>query len=167
MTELTRDELLDKLQASQDQIVRLLESMVGVQDWQPEPVEWSFRLIAAHLATAECKCHLRRVRSIAAGDTPQLDNYTNVGADFAAQDLRDSLAAWVATRQQLIAFVRDLSAPQLSYVGLHEAVGPMTVLDALQELLDQDQGNLRHVYQLILAYLEDQADQQKALDPCV
>jgi hypothetical protein len=34
-------------------------------------------------------------------------------------------------------------------------VGPMTLQDTLEEILEQDQANLRHVYQLILAYHEE------------
>lgn len=153
--QLTRDQLLQELQVSQKQVVRLLEAMADVQDWQPEPVEWSFRLIAAHLATVEQSCHLRRVMKIASGERPYFDHYFNVGANFAGVDLRDSLRHWESTRRQLIAFVRELSESQLTFVGFHEAVGPMTVLDALQEMLDQDQGNLRHVRQLIVAYHEE------------
>jgi hypothetical protein len=150
--QLTRDYLLDELQHSQRQVVQLLEAMADVQDWQPEPAEWSFRLIAAHLATVEQKCHLRRVRRIASGQAPHFSHYAGIGDHFAAYDLHDSLRRWVATRQELIAFVRNLAEPQLAFVGFHEAVGPMTILDALQEMLDQDQGNFRHVYQLIIAY---------------
>lgn len=151
----TREELLQNLQDSQAQVVRLLESMADVQDWQPEPAEWSFRLIAAHLATVEQACHLHRVMDIASGVTPDLDPYANRNMPLARADLHDSLQQWIAVRRRLIAFVRELSRAQLDYVGVHQAIGPMTVLDTLQEILEQDQGNLRHVYQLIHAYYEE------------
>jgi hypothetical protein len=152
---LTRDQLLDELQASQVQVARLLESMAEAQDWQPEPAEWSFRLIAAHLAAVEQSYHLRRVKAIASGEAPHFDLYATSGANLVAHDLRDSLHRWAAARQQLITFVRGLSEPQLAYVGFHDVVGPITVLDALQEMWEQDQGNFRHVYQLIVAYHEE------------
>ncbi len=155
MVQMTREQLLQELQGSQKQVVKLLESMADVQDWQPEPLEWSFRYIAAHLAAVEQECHLRRVMGIASGDRPRLPHYANTAANFSQMDLHESLADWVATRHQLLNFVRALSERELAYVGVHEAVGPMTVMDTLAEILEQDQGNLRHVYQLIVAYYEE------------
>ncbi len=155
MPAITREQLIQELQVSQKQVVTLLEAMAEVQDWQPEPVEWSFRFIAAHLAAVEQKCHLRRVKRIASGKTPRFGHYSNSGADFARYDLHDSLRKWVATRQKLIDFVRDLSDQELEFTGIHEAVGEITILDTLQEILDQDQGNLRHVCRLIVEYHEE------------
>ncbi|RIK42921.1 MAG: hypothetical protein DCC57_18085 [Chloroflexi bacterium] len=151
----TREQLLRDLQTSQTQVIRLLQSMAEVQDWQPEPAEWSFRLIAAHLATVEQACHLQRVMEIASGGTPLLDRYANHHVAPAAAGIDESLRQWRAVRRRLIAFVSELSEAQLAYIGIHQAVGPMTVLDTLQELLDQDRGNLRHVCQLIAAYHEE------------
>ena len=48
-----------------------------------------------------------------------------------------------------------LSDRQMALVGIHEMVGPMSLMDTLEEILEQDQANLRHVYQLILAYQEE------------
>ncbi len=156
MRELTREQLLKELQRSQTQVVKLLEAMAPIQDWQPEPVEWSFRFIAAHLATIERTCHLPRLMRIASGETPTLTLYINTDANYQKTDLHKSLKRWVATRLELADFVNSLSAQQLSYIGIHESLGPVTVIDILHEILDQDQGNLRHIRQLIIAYQEDQ-----------
>lgn len=155
MVDRTRTELLEALQASQQELVKLLSSMAVVQDWQPEPAEWSFRFIAAHLATVEQKCHLPRVKRIASGARPHLDQYANNPTDFGRRDLDESLQRWIETRQELLDFVAELSEEELTYVGLHDVIGPMTVLDTLEEVLDQDQGNRRHVYELIVAYYEE------------
>ena len=155
MSQLTREQLLQELQTSQNQIVTLLETMADVQDWQPEPAEWSFRFIAAHLATVEQKCYLHRVLRIASGETPLLTHYENQATGFARMDLHASLRRWIATRRELLDFVAAVPDRDLTLVGIHEMVGPMTLLDTLEEILDQDQGNLRHVYQLITAYYEE------------
>ena len=155
MAEYSREQLLQDLQTSQHQVVTLLETMADVQDWQPEPAEWSFRYIAAHLATVEKHCHLRRVTRIASGDRPHFEPYANKGCNFGDRDLRDSLQKWVATRQRLLAFVRNLSERELTFTGIHETMGAITVLDALVEILEQDQGNLRHVRQLIIDFYEE------------
>ena len=163
MSDLTREQLLGELQRSQTQVIDLLEAMAPVQDWQPEPVEWSFRFIAAHLATVEQKCHLPRVIAIAAGDTPTLSLYTNTAADYQKTDIHKSLKRWVATRRELMDFVKNLSSRQLTYIGIHESLGPLTMLELLQEILAQDQGNLRHVRQLIVVYQEDHQPTREAL----
>jgi len=155
MCEPTREQLLEELEDSQRKVTAMLARMEPVQDWQREPVEWSFRYIAAHLATVERSCHLRRVKRIAAGDNPHLDRYNYTAADFAQRDLADSLHAWSAARQQLIEFVSRLSEQELQFTGAHEGVGAITVLDALQEIVNQDRGNYRHVCQLIIDYYEE------------
>lgn len=163
MAEYTRDELLQELQRSQSQVIKLLEGMASVQDWQPDPVEWSFRFLAAHLASLEQTCHLPRVMRIAAGDTPTLDLYTMTAADYQHSDLHKSLKRWVAARQELLDFVQSLTPRQLTYIGIHESLGPITVLELLHEILDQERGNLRHVRQLIIAYQEDHQPTREAL----
>lgn len=150
----TRQELLHELETSQAQVVRLLESVAAVQDWQPESAEWSFRLIAGHLATVEETWHLRRVLDIAGGDTPHIAAYSNHSVDFAEQELTASLAQWTATRQRLLAYVAGLREADLQRVGVHETLGPMSIMDILAEILRQDQVNLRHIHQLVVAYYE-------------
>ncbi len=163
MGELTREQLLQELQRSQTQVIKLLEAMAPIQDWQPEPAEWSFRFLAAHLATVERTCHLPRIMRIASGEIPTLGLYTNTAADYQKADLHKSLKRWVAARLELTDFVKSLSARQLTYIGIHESLGPMTVLDMLHEILDQDRGNLRHVRQLIVVYQEEHQPTREAM----
>jgi hypothetical protein len=163
MGDLTREQLLTELKRSQIEVIKLLESMAKVQDWQPEPVEWSFRFLAAHFANVERTCHLPRVMRIASGEMPTLDLYTNSAADYQKADLHKSLKRWSAARLELIHFVQSLSDEQLAYIGIHESLGPMNVLDMLHEILDQDRGNLRHVRQLIIAYQEEHQPTREAL----
>ena len=155
MSQPSREQLLQELESSQNQVSALLASMAHVQDWQPEPAEWSFRFIAAHLAAVEQQVYLHRIRRIASGQTPVLTHYENQAASFAHVDLADSLQAWVTARRELIHFVTALSDRQMALVGIHEMGGPMSLMDTLEEILEQDQANLRHVYQLILAYQEE------------
>src|SRR5687767_4850071 len=98
MGELTREQLLQELQRSQTQVIKLLEALAPIQDWQPEPAEWSFRFLAAHLATVERTCHLPRIMRIASGEIPTLGLYTNTAADYQKADLHKSLKRWVAAR---------------------------------------------------------------------
>ena len=104
-----------------------------------------------------------RVIQIASGETPRLDLYINTAANYDNADLHKSLKKWIATRTELIHFVQSLSDQQLTFIGVHESVGPMTILELLKEILEQDQGNLRHVRQLIVAYQEDHQPTREAL----
>jgi hypothetical protein len=55
------NELIGAIRSTQGQLTGLLESISFDQDWQPAPKEWSFRFIAAHLATTEKECYQDRV----------------------------------------------------------------------------------------------------------
>lgn len=151
----TREQLIEKLRVSQQQVVDALAATENIQDWQREPAEWSFRTLAAHFAAVESQCHLRRLQEIAKGGSPHLNGFNSSFADLQSGKMKDSLREWIITRQTLVAYVEDLNEEQLEYVGFHEKIGAITVLDALQEILDQDRGNFRHVCQLIVDYYED------------
>jgi hypothetical protein len=47
------EQLVRRVKYTQKRLIALLETKADDQDWQPDPGEWSFRYIAAHLATTE------------------------------------------------------------------------------------------------------------------
>jgi hypothetical protein len=130
----------------------LLESVADNQDWQPDPEEWSFRYIAAHLATVDKDCYLDRVVRIAAAEEPHFESYFNSGWDFSQCELRDSLHAWAVTRQEIIDYVRALPENTWSLTGTHAAFGKITVRDVLRMILDHDREHLQHLEQAISTY---------------
>ena len=65
------------------------------------------------------------------------------------------LADWLEARTTLLDFVRGLPVERLEIAGVQEDIGDITVLDALELLLEQDRGNARHVSQLIEDYYEE------------
>jgi hypothetical protein len=143
------EQLITRLQATQKQVSALLESVAASQDWRPDPKEWSFRYIAAHLATVEKDCYLDRVQRIVAQENPFFESYFNTGWDFSQPDLGGSLAEWRDARQELIEFVRALPEDKWSYSGTHERFGTITLVDVLQGMLDHDQEHLEHLEQLV------------------
>jgi hypothetical protein len=152
MIEETMGQLISKLKTTQEQLSALLESVADNQDWQPEPGQWSFRYIAAHLATVDKDCYLDRVVRISAGENPHFESYFNTGWDFSQFDLRDSLHEWAVTRQEIIDFVRPLPEERWSLVGTHAAFGTITLLDVLQMMLEHDQEHLQHLEQVMTKY---------------
>lgn len=152
MIEETREQLISKLKTTQKQLSALLESVAEDQDWQPDPGQWSFRYIAAHLATVEKDCYQDRVLRIAAGEKPHFESYFNTGRDFGQFDLRDSVREWAVTRGEIIDFVRALPEESWSLFGTHAAFGTITLLDVLEMMLGHDQEHLQHLRQVMNEY---------------
>jgi hypothetical protein len=149
MSDNTCTQLIDQLEASQNELVALLHPVAPFQDWQPAPDKWSFRYHAAHLATVEEEAFWERVTRIAAGKAPFFEYYRNTGRDFSQLDLSNSLEAWIATRRRILEFVRALPETRLELTGTHAIFGPITVLDVLQIMLNHDREHLVELQQMV------------------
>lgn len=152
MIEETPEHLITKLRTAQEQLISLLEFVAADQDWEPDPGEWSFRYLAAHLATVDKECFRERVVQIAAGKNPDFESYFNTGRDFGQLDLRASLYEWAITRQEIFDFVCALPDEGWSLTGTHAAFGTITLRDVLQVMLDHDREHLQHLEQVIERY---------------
>lgn len=148
----TLEQLTSHLKTSQLEISSLLEITAPDQDWCKDSDQWSFRYIAAHLATVEEDCFLDRVLRIASGENPNFKPYFNTGWDFSSIDLRESLHHWEVVRRQIIDFVHALDGEQLLCTGTHETYGKITVPDVLQVMLDHDNEHLQSLRQLMIEY---------------
>jgi hypothetical protein len=142
-------QLIEKLRSSQDQLMVVLESVADDQDWQPAPEEWSFRYLAAHLATVDKDCFLDRIVRISAGQRPHFEAYFNTGWDFSGHDLKESLRKWATVRQEIFHLVKVLPEEGWSLTGTHPRFGTMTVLSVLQVMLNHDLEHLEHLEKLI------------------
>jgi hypothetical protein len=134
--------LLERLTSSQSELSGLLASVAKVQDWRPEPEEWSFRFLAAHLATAENECFQDRIERIAAGNSPSFMYYLNTGRDFSSLDLRASLRTWREARLAIFRFLHHLPETAWLQTGNHITNGPITIRDVLVSMLKHDQEHL-------------------------
>jgi hypothetical protein len=146
------EQLISQLKSSQKEIRLLLASVADDQDWQPDQNQWSFRYIAAHMATVENDCYQDRVVRIAAGEKPHYESYFNTGRNFSQFDLMKSLNDWTVTRQEIIGYVNVLAVKELSFSGTHSEFGTIKVLDVLEMMLDHDQEHLQALHQLINEY---------------
>lgn len=147
MIEETTERLISQVTSNQKQLSVLLESVADDQDWQPDPGEWSFRYIAAHLATVDKECYQDRVVRIASGENPHFESYFNNGRDFSQADLRDSLHKWAVTRREIVNLVRAVPEEKWLLTGTHDAFGTLTVPGVLGLMLDHDQEHLQHLKQ--------------------
>ncbi len=101
----SKDQLIEKIRATQRQFSIILESMAENQDWQADTERWSFRFIAAHMATVEEECFLDRVKRFSTEDSPHFEHYDNTGRDFGQFELMNSLREWAALRWELLDIV--------------------------------------------------------------
>ncbi len=141
----SKEELFLELKTGYQQITDLLASVADDQDWRSGPKEWSFREVAAHMATVDKECFLDRVKRIASGGHPHFDYYLNTDRDFSRLDLRASLQQWSVHRQAIIDFVDNLAAENLSLTGTHVSFGTINLLDILQIIVDHDQEHLQEL----------------------
>lgn len=152
MIEKSVEQWINKVLSSQEKLSSVLESVAGDQDWQPGPDEWSFRFLAAHLATVDKECYLDRVIRIAAGANPHFASYFNTGRDFSQIDLKEALRDWSVTRQEIVDLVKGLPEGKLSLSGVHEAFGRITVLDVLKMISDHDAEHLQELEHVLEKY---------------
>ena len=152
MSEVTREQLISKLETSQRQLIALLNFVADNQDWQPSPDSWSFRYHAAHLATVEKEAYWDRITRIAAAENPHYQSYFNIGRDFSQYELRNSLSEWAVTRRKVIHFVRSLLKAKIILTGTHDCFGTITVLNVVQGMLDHDREHLGELTQLVADY---------------
>jgi DinB superfamily len=148
--------LLERLAASQSELSDLLVSVAGSQDWRPEPGEWSFRFLAAHLATAEQECFQDRILRIAEGNSPSFAYYLNTARDFSSLDLQASLRTWGETRLATFRFLRLLPEAAWLQTGDHITNGPITIWDVLVSMSEHDQEHLQDLRLKVRKYKDEQ-----------
>lgn len=146
------EEQIAELQASQDRICAIFFSVANHQDWQPQPDEWSFRYIAAHMAQVELDCHLHRVTDISSGRNPHYDYYNNDGWDFSAYDIQDSISAWRERRNEVAMAIRRLDDSQLQQKGTHALFGTIMPVDIIRLALDHDTEHEAHLKEIMAQF---------------
>lgn len=148
MVRMSKVQLLEKLRATQRQFSIILESMAENQDWQPDTERWSFRFIAAHMATVEEECFLDRVKRFSTEDSPHFEHYDNTGRDFGQFELMNSLREWAALRWELLDIVCSMPENTWHRSATHSTRGTQTLLELLHIVLEHDQEHLQEVQQM-------------------
>lgn len=133
--------IADELAASQQLVIAMMR--MAAEDSSARVGAWTLRDIAGHLAASERECFEPRIRSIAAGERPKFDYYTNDERDFAGTQLNSAVEEWIATRSRLLDYVRTLTESERARVGFHDRYGEISVDRYLQIALDHDRDHLR------------------------
>ena len=147
-------QLIRKLQESQNELTAVLQSVADHQDWQPDPDQWSFRYVAAHLATTEDECFLERLKRFSTEENPHFEHYDNTGRDFSSFGLVDSLRKRAALRQELLDMVRTMPETIWSRTATHSTRGTQTPVELLQVILEHDQEHLGDLERAVSKFTE-------------
>jgi len=131
---------MDELAASQQLVSTMIR--ISADDTSARVGAWSLRDIAAHLAASEKENFEPRIRSIAAGERPTMNFYSNDDRDFSGIHLEDALNEWAETRARLLDYVRGLSDEERDRIGTHERYGEITVDRYLEIALAHDRDHL-------------------------
>ena len=118
--------------------------------WRPAEGEWSVNECIGHLIEAEQRGFAGRIRLILATDGVALSDWAQVAVAAArhddAADPIELVESFAVLRTDGIALVRSLGPADLGRVGIHPAVGPLTIGDLLGEWVHHDR---RHVRQAL------------------
>ncbi len=135
------DDIFDRLVNSQQLVIAMLR--ISAEDPSARVGAWDLRDIAAHLAATERDCYVPRIRSIAAGENPKFDIFTNDDTDFGGIHLEDALDEWIATRTMLLGYVKTLDESRRTGLsGRHEKYGDVSVDRYLEIALEHDRSHL-------------------------
>jgi hypothetical protein len=145
-------DLIRQLRESQQQLINLLISVADDQDWRPEPDQWSFRFIAAHLSASEKECLQVRVWQWAIGANPHFDFYDNSQRDFSGIDLREALQDWEQTRKEIHTYLESLPEEAMMYAADHVTYGKITLMGYLKVWLEHDQEHLEDLQRSLEIY---------------
>ena len=151
------NDIIAQLKNSQSRLSACLIPVADDQDWRPRPGAWSFREIAAHLATAESECLQPRLKRIASGEHPHFELYLNTDRDFSGFYFCAALRDWANTRQAIFDFVRGLTVEQLTLTATHAFYGTLTVPGYLQAWLAHDQEHLDELERLLIQHAAEKA----------
>ena len=127
--------------------------------WRPAPGEWSANECVGHLIEAERRGFAGRVEAILAADRPDipadLEDWDPPEVAAGRRDHErassDLVAEFVGLRANGVAVVRQLSPDDLERVGMHPAVGPLTVGNVIGEWVHHDRNHIRQLLEVTQA----------------
>jgi len=125
--------------------------------WHPAPREWCVKAVLGHLVESEARGFAGRIRTILAGQDPQLEGWDQEAVAAARrdceQDVRKLLGELATVRQDSVRLVEGLSEADLSRGGHHPDVGYLRVGDLLNEWIHHDRNHVRQILANVQAYV--------------
>jgi uncharacterized damage-inducible protein DinB len=156
MTELTSTHYIVLLQALTNAPARVAEVMAALSveayEWQPTSDTWSISQTLAHLAASDPPFK-KRLISMTQAHNPWLPYF---GPDVARPDVDapapELLARFRDSRAALLDFLAGLAPEDWERLGVHETMGPTTLAQQVQNIVNHDTEHLGQLYELRQAW---------------
>lgn len=121
--------------------------------WPPAPGEWSANACVGHLIEAERRGFAGRIRTIIAGDRPEIPPDLEAWdppavAEARADHLRPSAelaGEFIELRERSVELVRGLGPKDMGRIGIHPQVGELRVDELLGEWVYHDRNHVRQM----------------------
>jgi uncharacterized damage-inducible protein DinB len=152
MTDHTPTHYIVLLQALNNAPARAAEAMEALPatayEWQLAPEAWSLSQTLAHLAASDPPFQ-NRLSQMMQAHNPWLPYFgpevARPEVDASAQEL---LARFRDTRAALLAFLAGLAPQDWERPGVHETMGPTTLAQQVQNIINHDAEHLGQLYEL-------------------
>ena len=117
--------------------------------WSAAPGDWCANEVVGHLLEADRRGFAGRIRIILAEDEPALVDWDQPGVAAArhdrAKDVEAILDEFLPYRDEAAAFMRTLSATDLTRAGMHPRVGRLSAGDVAAEWIHHDRNHVRQL----------------------
>ncbi|MBK8027500.1 MAG: DinB family protein [Chloroflexi bacterium] len=149
--------------SQQTQTLRSLASGISLEQarWKPDPESWSILEVVNHLADEEREDFRTRFKHIldqVEGMPPNIDPQGWItGRGYNQRDPDESLARFLAAREESLAWLRTLDNPTLD-VRIETPFGGLSAGDMLMAWLAHDLLHQRQLVELRYLYLREQAN---------
>jgi DinB family protein len=141
--------LLEKTPAILETLLR--DVPVEILRWKPAPDRWSITEVLAHMLAIE-ELFGDRARRIVVDDNPALARYFERDeSQLRKKASTEYLKEFVALRQANLFFWHGIPSSAAARIGVHSELGPITLLQLLNELANHDLGHLRQIAELYRA----------------
>ena len=136
---------LNQLIGTHEKICDQLYDVAPYQDWRPQPSEWSFRLIGAHLAKVEQESYLLQLDGMLMGRDQTYSQYWNSESELGRPELTESIVLWKERRRKLVERLKMLGPNQIGLSVKHDVYGEMTAGRLVEVVLNHDSDHLSHL----------------------
>jgi hypothetical protein len=148
MTDIDRTplELVRLLHASTNALAAEVWALGTQATTRPAEGEWCANEVLGHLIEADRRGFAGRIRTVLAEERPTFERWDQPGIAAARRDnLRDPgelIQEFMSAREEDLAFVAELSPTVMGRLGIHPAVGELSIGDLLHEWVHHDREHL-------------------------
>lgn len=150
-------DLVRLLHASTNALAAEVWALGGEAALRPAPGEWCANEVLGHLIEADQRGFAGRIRAVVAEDRPAFTPWDQPGVARERRDQEkdpaDLVAAFLAARERDLAWVAELDPSLMTRVGIHPAVGELSVGDLLNEWIHHDREHLAQMLAISQAFV--------------